>query len=89
MNAKRRKALAAVIKKLETLDNLQEEIREELQEVMDEEQDALDNMPDSLKETERGETMQENVDNMEAVIGELNLIDVEDLTDQLQQIIDG
>ena len=89
MNAKRRKALAAVIKKLETLDNLREEIREELQEVMDEEQDALDNMPDSLKETERGQLMQENIDNMQDVIGELDLIDVEDITDLLQQIIDG
>ena len=89
MNAKRRKALAAVIKKLEILDSLREEIQEELQEVMGAEQDALDNMPDSLKETERGELMQENIDNMQDAIGELDIIDVEYITDRLQQIIDG
>lgn len=86
MNAKRRKALAGIITWLEELDSLREEIREQLQEVIDEEQEALDNMPESLQESERGQQMQEYIDTMENVTGELDLIDIESLTDQLREI---
>lgn len=87
MNKIRRKELARIIEKLEQLDALREEIREELASVMDEEQEALDNMPESLQESEKGEQMQEYIDTMENVTGELDLIDIEDLIDQLQEII--
>lgn len=87
MNKIRRKELARIIEKLEQLDALREEIREELASVLDEEQEALDNMPESLQESEKGEQMQEYIDTMENVTGELDLIDIEDLIDQLQEII--
>lgn len=89
MNAKRRKALAAIITKLEELDSLREEIQEQLQEVMDEEQDALGNMPESLHESDRGQQMQEYIDTMQDVIGELDLIDVEALQDNLRGVTEG
>ena len=86
MNKIRRKALSDIITKLEQLDSLREEIREQLQEVMDEEQDALGNMPESLQESDRGQQMQEYIDTMQDVIGELDLIDLEGLRDQLREI---
>ena len=86
MNAKRRKALAAVITRLEELDSMREEIREQLDAVRDEEQEALDNMPESLQESDRGQQMQEYIDTMENVTGELDLLDIESLIDQLREI---
>ena len=89
MNKARRKDLADIIEKLEALDALREEIREELAAVRDEEQEALENMPEGLQYSERGERMREYVDTMESVTGELDLIDIESLMDQLREIMDG
>lgn len=86
MNANRRKALAAIITRLEELDSMREEIREQLQDVMDEEKEALDNIPESLQESDRCQQMQGYIDTMQDVIGELDLIDITDLQDQLQEI---
>lgn len=86
MNAKRRKALAAIITRLEELDSLRSEIKEHLEEVKGEEQEALDNMPESLQESERGQQMQEYIDTIESVITELDYIDLEGQIDQLREI---
>ena len=86
MNKTRRKELANIVTMLEELDALREEIRERLADVLDEEQEALDNLPESLQESERGEQMQEYIDTMENVTGELDLLDIEDLADQLRDI---
>ena len=86
MNTKRRKALVAIITRLEELDSMREEIRERLDEIMDEEQEAMDNMPESIQESDRGQMMQEYIDTMQNVIGELDLLDVESLIDQLREI---
>ena len=86
MNRIRRKELANVVALLEELDALREQIREQLSAIQDDEQEALDNMPESIQESEKGEQMQEYIDTMENVTGELDLIDIEDLIDQLQEI---
>jgi hypothetical protein len=88
MNKIRRKELANIVTMLEELDSLREQIRERLADVLDEEQEALDNLPESLQESERGEQMQEYIDAMENVTGELDLLDIEDLADQLRDICD-
>lgn len=87
MNKIRRKELAHIVTMLEELDALREQIREQLAEIEDEEQEALDNMPESLQDGEKGQQMQEYIDTMENVTGELDLIDIEGLIDQLQEII--
>ena len=46
-------------------------VREILEEVRDEEQESYDNLPEGLQAGERGEQMQENVDNLEEFIGYL------------------
>lgn len=89
MNKIRRKALRDIIKQLEELENLRSEIAERLEEIMDEEQEALDNLPDSLQESERGQQMQEYIDTMSSVLDDLDLIDTEDLSSQLEEIVEG
>lgn len=58
MNKQRRKAIQEVIDKME-------ELREELDGIMSDEQDAFDNLPESLQESDRGNAMQEAIDNLD------------------------
>lgn len=87
MNKTRRKELARIVAKLEQLDALRLEIQEELGAVMDEDQEALDNMPEGLQESERGQQMQEHIDSMEYAMDDLENFDVESIMDQLNEII--
>ena len=49
-----------------------------------EEQEAFDNMPESLQDSERGQTMYENIDNLESATS-----DLEDVIMNLQEIIEN
>lgn len=60
MNNIRRKSVKEAL-------NLIEKAREILEEVKDEEQEAYDNLPESLQCGERGEQMQENIDNIDDI----------------------
>jgi formiminotetrahydrofolate cyclodeaminase len=62
MNNSRRKEIDKIISDLE-------EIRSRIETVKDEEQDAFDNMPESLQEGERGEKMQQALDNLDTADG--------------------
>lgn len=87
MNKIRRKELAHIVAKLETLEALRLEIKEELEAVMDEEQEAFDNLPESLQESERGQQMQEYVDALESAVDDLEEIDLDSIRDQIDDII--
>ena len=89
MNKLRRKELSAIIAKMEELENLRQEISEQLEAVKDEEAEALGNLPESLQDGERGQQMQEYIEAMENVLDDLDIIDVDDLTGQLQDIVEG
>lgn len=52
---------------IDTLD----QIREDVETMQNGEQDKLDNMPEGLQESERGEKMQEGIDNLESAIDSL------------------
>ena len=65
MNNERRKVINKMIDKLE-------EVRSELDSCMDLEQEEYDNMPEGLQESERGDRMQENVDNLYGVIDSID-----------------
>ena len=56
-----------------------ESIKDDLEIVKDEEEMALDNLPDSLRYSEKGETMEENVGEMEAII-----LMIEDVMDEFE-----
>ena len=89
MNAQRRKELKAIIEKLEQLDALRQEVQEMLEAVRDEETEALENMPEGLQESDRGQQMQEYIDNMDGTVDDLDMMDIQAAIDQLQEIVDG
>lgn len=64
MNAERRKRRDAIREILSA-------IISDIEELKDDEEGALENMPESLQESERGEKMRENVDSLEEIISEL------------------
>lgn len=77
MNAKQRKELQGYIDSLE-------ETKCAIEKMMENEQSKLDNMPEGLQESERGEAMQEAIDNLESASSSL-----EEAIDYLNEIIGG
>lgn len=59
MNGNRRKRIQIVINSLNVL-------LDDIQSLLEEEQNAYDALPESLQEAERGELMQEAIDNLDA-----------------------
>lgn len=59
MNRQRRNRIELVMTKLD-------ELREEIEALRDEEQEAFDNLPESLQEGERGEAMNEAIENLDS-----------------------
>ena len=57
MNKARRKKLQELMEQLET-------IKEELEQVQEEEQEAYDNLPESLQYSERGQQIEQAIENM-------------------------
>ena len=62
MNKERRKQIAEIITKLNDL-------RQGVETLKGDEEDALDNLPDSFRETEKGERMEEIISNIEEAGG--------------------
>lgn len=58
MNKERKQHIEAVINRIG-------ELQAELEGIRDEEQNAYDNMPESIQESERGEKMWHNIDDLE------------------------
>ena len=87
MNKQRCRDIKAVMGMLETLQALQEEISERLTDIMGEEQEALENLPESLQESERGLQMQEYIDTLENQIEALSEFDIADIFEELEEIV--
>lgn len=64
MNNKRRKEISKVIEQIE-------ESRDTITDILNEEQEALDNMPESLIDSERGEQSQNAIDLLDDAISNL------------------
>lgn len=77
MNANQRKTLQGYVESLE-------EIKCAIEEMRDDEECKFDNMPEGLQESERGEAMQEAIDNLESASSSL-----EEAIDYLNEIIGG
>ena len=77
MNKQRRNALNAIVKKIDKLVY-------ELNYIKDEEQDAFDKLPEGLQMSERGDHMQENIDNLDTIIAYL-----ENAADDIEEIINA
>lgn len=76
MNKQRRKWLEDVIAKIE-------EAQQEVQSIAEEERESYDNMPESLQDGERGQTISENADDLEGVDS-----DFESILDTLKEILE-
>ena len=68
MNKARRKRIQDVQTQLEVL-------KQEIDSIMAEEQEALENMPESLQESERGEAMQEAIYALESAFNSCDELD--------------
>lgn len=77
MNKQNRKDLQGYVDSLE-------KIKSNIETMMEEEQSKFDNMPEGLQESERGEAIQEAIDNLESASGSL-----EEAIDYLNEIIGG
>ena len=77
MNAKQRKELQGYVESLD-------EIKCAIEEMQETEQDKLDNMPESLQESERCEVMQAAIDNLESAASSL-----EEAIDYINEIVEG
>lgn len=75
MNALRRKSLAKALDPLEQASEI-------IEEVQTEEQEAYGNLPESLQNSERGETMQECADTLSELLDVLS-----DAQEQVENII--
>ena len=73
MNKLRRKQLQAAA-------DLLKEARAIIESVREEEQEAFDNMPEGLQYSERGETMETNIDTMDESLGTISDM-IESLTE--------
>lgn len=77
MNAKQRKKLQGYADSLE-------EIKCAIEEMRDDEECKFDNMPEGLQDSERGESMQEAIENLESAASSL-----EETIDYLNEITEG
>lgn len=76
MNRKRRKEISGIIEEIEGIQSM-------LDALMKDEQDALDNLPESIQESERGERMNEIVDLIQSAIDNTQEA-VEDLQEAIE-----
>jgi division protein CdvB (Snf7/Vps24/ESCRT-III family) len=76
MNKERRNEIQKCIDELE-------DIKSRLESVRDSEDEAFSNLPDSLQYSEKGDIMQENVDQLDDATGQ-----IDDVLDILQEIIE-
>lgn len=78
MNKTRRNRLDNILASLE-------KVRDDLEEVRDDEQCAFDNLPDNIKNSERGDTMEENVNTLYDLYDSIDSL-ISDMNDFLEEI---
>lgn len=70
-------------KQIETIIGQLENLRDEIETLKDEEQEKYDNLPESLQDSERGETFTDNVYSMETAYD-----NIDEAINSLQEILD-
>ena len=74
MNRARRKAIANLIDRLDTLKGVADEIRSDLETIKDEERDGFENLSEGFKEGDRGQAMEAAADALEEAVGAMDEI---------------
>lgn len=85
MNNERRKQIAAIVRDVENMTHMADHLRELIESVRDGEQEAFDNMPESLQDGERGQTMQTAIDALDSAINDLESVDFDSITSSLEE----
>ena len=90
MNKQRRNAIKKIISKLEEIKLSILDQYEEVVNIKNEEEDAFDCMPESLQDGDRGCAMQEAIDMLDDISGNIEdiALDLENEMDNLQSVID-
>ncbi|EQB33536.1 hypothetical protein [Sphingobium ummariense] len=83
MNKERRTRIEDARAKIADAEAALQAATEILEQVRDDEQAAYDNMPPSLQEGERGQKMQESIGALDEALSEIELVDFEPITGQL------
>lgn len=80
MNRNQRKELNKCAEQLEMFENELSSIVRTIEEIKDSEEEKLDNMPDSLRESYKGEEIEEYIERLDEI---LSLIDEREFTDAI------
>jgi hypothetical protein len=83
MNKERSKRLAKVEEAISQMTDLKEFALDELSDVLAEEEEAYENLPDSFKESEKGEEMQMGIETMQEAVQGLEDFEPVDLSELL------
>lgn len=87
MNAKRRDTINSIINDLiDKFEEIKAEAIDQLSEIRNEEQEALDNLPEALQDSERGENMQDCIDALESFMSDLEYMEIEGTDDLIEEI---
>ena len=86
MNAMRRKRLYETRARLKDIEEGLRTLYDDLEQIRDEEQEALDNLPESLQESSKGEILQETIDKMDEILEALDDIDLDTLADDIEEV---
>ena len=77
MNKQNRKDIEKLIEKLD-------EVKTDLEFMQEDEESKYDNLPEGIQDSERGDAMQEAIENIESAVGS-----IEEAIDSLQEIVEG
>jgi len=89
MNDKRRKELHALIDRLRAAADESSNLYTDFSITVDEEREAFDNMPESLQQSEKGETTSEGLNTLESALSMLDAImdDFNQVADDIQELL--
>ena len=89
MNKLRRKALTELVKKLEEIQSDICAACESLAELRDEEEEYIENMPEGIRYSERGERAETAFDNLTGAVEDIENLDLEAIIDQINEAIEA
>ena len=89
MNDTRRKELAEIRSRIELALGELSNAKDELEGVINAEHEAFDNMPESLQQADRGQTMEEGINTLEDASSTLDdlISSIEDILGQIDEVV--
>jgi len=85
MNNDRRKRIAKVRALIEQMSSLYEEAKSEVESVKEDEEDARSNLPESLENSDRAQTMDNALEKLDEVVNAFETFDIEQILNDLDE----